>query len=161
MLFPSCVLNSGGRTPGADPTRSSPNSPEPEGLTSTLLPPGPRRGHSPQPAAAAAGGSAGSAWRPSGRRRQPGPAGPASFGCQLRAWGPRGPPARPPSPGPPPFNAPHRLPPELPPPGASPYFVVPRPRAFPGLGWPLVPAPSQARGLVHLLHLEGPAAAQQ
>ena len=160
MLFPSCVLNSGGRTPGVDPRRSSPNSPEPEGLTSALLPPGPRRGHSPQPAAAVEGGSAGSAWRPSGRRLQPGPAGSASFGCQLGAWGlgalphahPHG--ARP-----------HSTPPTASRPGASsrrlPLFCCSQTASLSRLGWPLVPAPSQARGLVHLLHLEGPAAAQQ
>lgn len=77
-----------------------------------------------------------------------------------RSLGSGGPPARPPPRSPPPFNARSRLPPGRLLPAPPPVLLFPDRVPFPARLAPR-PSPLPGPGLVHLLHLEGPAAAQQ
>lgn len=172
--LPMLCTNSGARITLAESKRSSPHSPEPEGLILSNPPPLPHltKG-SLTPASSSSrrvsGVSLEAIWaatsaqtcRASHRRR-----------CQLRASGLGGlhpaPPHPTPGPAPIPFAS---LTPlcesrPLPPPcrghllpGSSPCFVFPKPLPFPGTGWPFLSP--QARVSVHLFHPEGPALAKQ
>lgn len=135
----------------------------PKGVT-TSPPTPPRlalRDHLPQPAAAA-GGSAGSAWRPSGQRRQLRPVKPVSLRGSREprsSGGPTHPQARPHSvPGlDPSWCAPasslwgHLLP------GSALCFVFPKPLPFPGTGWPFSPFTPRSQPICSISRVPGPA----